>query len=331
MKSLKQIWKWFLSVFVSYAIVQQIWVLLNISRDPQETLAQPQNKKYGITVPYISGTEAYTIRKVVEDGIERISYLPKQRRFETPIVMQHGMWHAAWCWHLWQAQLAEWGWESHAISLPGHGKSPTQRNLKRCTLDYYLSFLRDEIERYPVKPILMGHSMGGALAQWYLKYIGDDLPAMVMVAPWVADSTIKDGLVPIVMRDPLIVPLMMAQWDTSSWVRNPRRAAEALISPGAYYTPEELHARLDSESALVIYQHNPPFWEPPRNPATPILLLAGEKDAVVSERGLRRSAAIFQADYSVIENAAHNLMMESNWLDTVELIHNWLKQQATVE
>lgn len=31
--------------------------------------------------------------------------------------------------------------------------------------------------------MLIGHSMGGALTQWYLKY-GRSLPAAVLVAPW---------------------------------------------------------------------------------------------------------------------------------------------------
>ena len=32
-----------------------------------------------------------------EDGIERTVYVPRERRFETPILMQHGTWHGAWC------------------------------------------------------------------------------------------------------------------------------------------------------------------------------------------------------------------------------------------
>ncbi len=125
----------------------------------------------------------YHVTYSISDGIERIVYTPDQRRFATPIVMQHGMWHGAWCWEPWQKLFAEWGWESHAHSLPGHGKSSTQRPIRWCTLQYYYEFLNTEIKRQPRRPILMGHSMGGALTQWYLKCqrlsrLRDSLPSL---------------------------------------------------------------------------------------------------------------------------------------------------------
>ena len=84
---------------------------------------------------------SYEISHTVQDGIERIVYTPQVKRSATPILMQHGMWHGAWCWEPWQELFAEWGWESVAFSLPGHGKSPTQRPIRWCTLGYYVKFL----------------------------------------------------------------------------------------------------------------------------------------------------------------------------------------------
>ena len=42
--------------------------------------------------------ENYSFYSAVENGIEHISYAPADRKFNTPILMQHGMWHGAWCW-----------------------------------------------------------------------------------------------------------------------------------------------------------------------------------------------------------------------------------------
>src|SRR5262245_60882064 len=75
----------------------------------------------------------YNVTHTIEGGIERVVYRPDQPRFSTPILMQHGMWHGAWCWRYWQELLAEWGWESHAFSLPGHAGSPVQRPIRWCT------------------------------------------------------------------------------------------------------------------------------------------------------------------------------------------------------
>src|SRR5512147_1844268 len=104
----------------------------------------------------MQSTDNFSIQHCIDNGFERVTYLPRQRRFETPILMQHGMWHGAWCWQQWQELLAGWGWESHAISLPGHAGSPAQRPVYFCTLGYYLRFLKAEVERTARRPILMG-------------------------------------------------------------------------------------------------------------------------------------------------------------------------------
>ena len=103
------------------------------------------------------------------DGIERVICRPGNRLHPTPILFQHGMWHAAWCWRGWQKALAERGWESHAISLPGHGGSERRKSVRFSTMQDYLAVLKVEVGRLQTRPIVIGHSMGGALVQWYLK------------------------------------------------------------------------------------------------------------------------------------------------------------------
>jgi pimeloyl-ACP methyl ester carboxylesterase len=272
-------------------------------------------------------TSNFTVQRVIDNGIERVTYTPQQRKFETPILMQHGMWHGAWCWQLWQELFAEWGWESHAFSLPGHAGSPVQRPVSFCTLDYYLRFLKAEVERLPRKPVLMGHSMGGALTQWYFKYVGDDLPAAVLVAPWASHSTIAGGA-RWVRLDPVGYLLAVLTASCRPFIRTPQRAAEKLISPRSVYTPEELYARLSPESMWIMIQHNPPFWHPPAQIKTPLLWLAAESDAVISVEDERKSAAYYHADFEVIPNSAHNIMLEYNYRQTAETIHNWLVKHA---
>lgn len=309
-----------------------LWRLLNDSAP--RMLAQDQNKLRGAW-PTVSETEdkgAYTITHSLEDGIERITYTPKERKHETPILMTHGMWHGAWCWQTWQEIFAGLGWESIAYSLPGHGRSPTQRHLNNCTLGYYLAFLRNEVERLPRKPILMGHSMGGALSQWYLKHVGDNLPAVVLVAPWLSHSALSDthALKNLFGSDLPGMLMMFYQFNASSWTRTPQKAAEKLLSKDSIISPEDLHRQLVGESALVIFQHNPPFWYPAENIHTPMLILAGEKDAVVSVGGLRKSAAHYKADFAVIPEAAHNLMMEKSYRQTALGVENWLGENHSV-
>lgn len=298
------------------------------SIDVQKTLSTPQNiAPKGLQKLDSRETNTYTVEHVIEDGIERITYTPRTPKFTTPILMAHGMWHGAWCWQQWQEFFAEWGWTSVAYSLPGHGKSPLQRPIAECTLDYYLSFLRDEVARFPTPPILMGHSMGGALCQWYLRHVSTDLPAVVLVAAWVHDSAQNDAIWLFMKLDPIGVMLAFQSGDATPYIRNPHHAAKKLISKHSIYTPEQLHAKLGPESALITIQHNPPFWKPAENVKTPMLYLAGEKDAVVSLNGGRNTAAHYGAEFVVVPDAAHNLMMDAHYQETAAQINAWLQKK----
>jgi pimeloyl-ACP methyl ester carboxylesterase len=313
-----------------YIIVTNVWILWHLLSDtPARMLANDQNKLRGtgITFSETQDKGSYTILHTIEDGIERIAYTPKERKHETPILMAHGMWHGAWCWQPWQEILAERGWESIAYSLPGHGKSPLQRSLTTCTLGYYLAFVRDEIKRLPRKPVLMGHSMGGALSQWVLRHVEQDLPAVVLVAPWVSHSMIVEGGWLMTKLDPPGIALSLVTWNATPWVRTPEVAAAKLLSKEALVSPQELKRQLVGESLLVAYQHNPPFWKPAENVKTPMLLLAGEKDAVLSVDSLRKSAAYYNADFVVVSGSGHNMMMEKSYQETARTIDAWLIQK----
>ncbi len=311
---------------LGWFVAQMTWVAARLARiDPAASLARHINRgEPGCGLLADRETETYVMRHTVEDGIERIVYTPKQRKHITPILMQHGMWHGAWTWQWWQPLFAEWGWESVAVSLPGHGASPAQRQIEICTLDYYLGFLKAEVDRLEQPPVLMGHSMGGALTQWYLKYCGD-LPAAVLVAPWVSHSTLQDGLLRILSVDPLVGLLTSLAWSATPWVRSPERAARLLITTGAAITPEELYDQLGPESCIVVLQHNPPFWTPPDDVRTPLLWLIGEKDATISVAGATRSAAFYQAEQIVVPEAGHNLMMDVGYRETARSIVEWLE------
>lgn len=265
---------------------------------------------------------------VVEAGVERVTCRPATRAHKTPILFLHGMWHAAWCWRAWQGLFADRGWESRAISLPGHGASPRRKSVRFSTMDDYLAVLSAEIDSFGAPPILIGHSMGGALAQWYLKKVADDLPAVVLLASWTARSTFADGTALHLRRDPWGFLAMGFTWSTRPLIRSPKWAASMLITEGAMITPEALHAQLCEESYLVLSQHNPPLWSPKRGVKSPMLWVAGENDAVVSLAGARRSAAFYGADFLVAPGGGHNLMMEAANADTAAQIAAWLLAKA---
>ena len=105
-KSGRKLWLG-LGAVVGYALIQQGWALWQVfSKNVEQTLKTQTNEApKGLTLSETTETKTYIRTHTVEDGIERIVYVPKERRLETPIVMQHGMWHGAWCWQLWHTLL----------------------------------------------------------------------------------------------------------------------------------------------------------------------------------------------------------------------------------
>lgn len=182
-----------------------------------------------------TANQNFRIETSINNGIERISYYPEIPNQKPALLFQHGMWHGAWCWSQWQTIFAELGWESHAISLPGHGASEQQGSNQFKTMGQYLSVLSNEIDRFPQKPILIGHSMGGALTQWYLKKIADDLPAVIFLAAWTSHSTFADGTTLHLKRDPFAFFLSGISMSSTPFIRNAESVASMLISNDALY------------------------------------------------------------------------------------------------
>lgn len=195
---------------------------------------------------------SYDVQHEMIEGIERITYIPQNQQFETPIIFQHGAWHGAWCWQYWQEVFAELGWVSHAHSLPSHSKSDNKRNIRLCTLGYYRDALREQVELCDTKPIVVGHSMGGAITQWYIKQ-WDDLSAGILLA----SMPLRDNVLRYIMADPLGMVMSILIGHGKPLVRSPEQVKRLFISDDAILSAEDLHAQLGAESILPPLQLNP--------------------------------------------------------------------------
>ena len=82
----------------------------------------------------------------------------------TGILLIHGAWHGPWCWDGFAGRLAERGHDVRAVRLRGHDQSG-ERIWHR--IHHYLEDVRRAAERFAEPPVLVGHSMGGLLAQRY--------------------------------------------------------------------------------------------------------------------------------------------------------------------
>lgn len=167
--------------------------------------------------------------------------------------------------------------------------------------------------------------MGGALAQWYLKYVADDLAAVVLVASWNSHE-MQTATLNSIRNDPVGFALCLLTLTASPVVRNEEVASRMLISPQSAVSPAELKEKLGGESWWVLAQYNPFFWQPPRNVKTPMLWMIPGKDCAVLPSTQQRSAAFYGANIIHVPEGAHNLMMEPNHTELADQIEAWLRE-----
>jgi pimeloyl-ACP methyl ester carboxylesterase len=262
---------------------------------------------------------AYKIEAEMINGVERITYRPDNPKFQTPLLFQHGAWHGAWCWQYWQELFAEWGWVSHAHSLSGHGKSEAKRPVRLNTISMYRDSLKAQVDLCERPPVVIGHSMGGMITQWYLSHLGD-LPAAVLLA----SMRLYDYPWHYFMLDPLSMSIALLSFHGYPFVRSPKHVQQLFLSEGALISAEDLHAKMDDESLLVTLVLTPLTWHPRKNPKTPVLVMAAEKDTIFAVSEEEALAKHYGGDFYLIKDTAHNAMMEKTYQQSAKYLHDWL-------
>jgi pimeloyl-ACP methyl ester carboxylesterase len=251
--------------------------------------------------------------------------MPVGPRKPTPIVLQHGAWHAAWCYDLWAEDFAANGYETHTFSLPGHGQSASERPINLYGLGDYVNALAQIIESVKPTPFVIAHSLGGFVLQKYLQK--HTLPGAVLLC-----SIPSIGALPFFLRYFMSHPLRFLAANLTlnlrSMVNTPALVRQYFITEGAALSPEELANRVTPESLRTALEVIPPL-DTSKN-KTPLLVMAGEKDGIFMVQEQKRTAEAYRADFMLIPGKGHNLMIESNWQETAAKIRGWLEARYTV-
>jgi pimeloyl-ACP methyl ester carboxylesterase len=253
--------------------------------------------------------------------IEHIVKQPEKRTHKTPLLFQHGAWHGAWCWQLWMDYFSSIGYETHAISLPGHGKSSlNKKHLNFYTFKDYVDTLASEIDIISPKPIVIGHSLGGAIIQKYLET--HQLPGAVLLA-----TLPSNGMLPmtlrLIQRYPIPILFGMMKFSLYDWVKTPKLAHDLFLNSKTDIDVLAFHKQLVGETTMLAASLMFPFAKV--NPSkSPMLVISGEDDAVFTVEEENVTAEKYGAKNIIIKGQAHNLMMESGWKQVADVIDNWI-------
>lgn len=228
-----------------------------------------------------------------------------------PLLMLHGACHGWWVWRKWQPFFAAAGWRTFAMSLRNHSGSdpvPEADYLRLSVRDYVADVLA--VCRWLGRPpALMGHSMGGIVAQKAAEEA--DLAALIPVA--------AIGPAQLGRQNPAEIdpgrPIMHA----------PDAARRRWFHEDL---PDDLFARfyaaLVPESPGVMRETG--MGRTPVDPTRigcPVLCVGGEHDATYVPRA-DRLAAVYGGDWIAVPDAGHNMMLESMALDVAQRINQWL-------
>lgn len=243
--------------------------------------------------------------------LEHHVFYPTTRRYRRPLLLLHGAWHGAWCWHPAMRDFAERGFEVHAISLRGHGGSDRGRGFNWTSLHDYVHDLRMALAAIVPAPVVVGHSMGGFVLQLLLAE--QRVPGAVLLASIPVSGTAR-FLFSWLARHPLASLLALLTADGKRVVGTPRLARAAFFRPEIGEDElERAVALLGPESLRIALWEGLILRPRPALNRSPLLVIAAERDAVFTLDEQRRTAAAYAAELLIVPEAAHDLMLDPAW------------------
>jgi pimeloyl-ACP methyl ester carboxylesterase len=260
----------------------------------------------------------------------------------TPVVFIHGLWLHATSWTPWQDLFREAGYEPLAPGWPGEPATVAEARenpdlVANKGIDDITGHYAQIIESLDTKPILIGHSFGGLVAE---KLLGQDLGiAAVAIDP----AQIKG-----------VLPLPLAQIRSGlPALGNPANlhkavsltAKEFRYGFGNELTEEESNelfelwavpgpARPVFQAAAANFSpHSEAKVNTGNETRGPLLLISGTKDHTIPDvttrstfKQYRDSTAI--TELKQFEGRGHSLTIDSRWRDVADASLEWLREKV---
>ncbi len=250
------------------------------------------------------------------------------------IFMIHGMWSGGWYWENYQRFFEDRGYHCIAPTLRFHDvdpKEPPHPKLGSTSLLDYAADLENELKKLDQPPIIMGHSMGGLLAQM----LGSRglARALVLLTP-----APPRGILAIKLSSLKGVWSVLTTW--GFWHKPCRQTyKEAAYSTMNLLPAEERKTTYDKlvfESGRTVFEIG--LWILDRNRVTevdassitcPLLVIGGAQDRIMPVSVVRKTARKYRdATYWEYADHAHKVIMEPGWEKIAADIADWLKQVA---
>jgi pimeloyl-ACP methyl ester carboxylesterase len=249
-------------------------------------------------------------------------------RAHAPVLFVHGSYCGAWIWaEKFMPHFALRGFSCHALSLRGHGAS--EGSMAWASFADYVEDVVSVAGALNEPPIIIGHSMGGLIAQHYLA--NHPTAAAILLA-----SVPPSGLGSSAMHMSMFSPDVL--WQLGLLQSLGPAAVTPEIIHRAFFsgqTPTEavrqLMPKLQGESQRVSADLLCPDQPKQTNdhPPTPALVLGGDADVFLPTSAFRETATFLRADLKILPGAPHGLMLDDAWWQpTADTIIDWLIEKG---
>jgi pimeloyl-ACP methyl ester carboxylesterase len=262
------------------------------------------------------------IRAGAGGRLELLESTPLAPEHPHVLLFLHGAFTGAWCWaEYFLPHFAAQGYACYALSFRGHGASRGRDALMSSGIQDYVEDVFEAVNRIGRPPVLVGHSMGGFVAQKYLE--DAPVPGMALLAP-----VPPQGLFVSQLKLAFENPTLFAEMNTllSRGRASPEAMRKALFSgPVDAEKLAEWFRRTQPESQRAIWDMTlfalPWLWRLNR---APILWLAAENDALVPVEQMRIGAGMLGGQVEVIPALGHAMMLDAGWRTAADRISDWL-------
>lgn len=250
------------------------------------------------------------------------------------IMMIHGMWGSSWYWGNYKQFFESKAYRCITPTLRFHDIDPRSEpppELGTTSLLDYADDLEKEIRKLDSLPILMGHSMGGLLAQ----ILGSRglAEALVLLTPASPRGII--ALEPSVMKSFMSVPSKWGFW-RKPMMQTFEEAVYSMMHLLSEQEQKEIYEHFVYESGRAASEIG--FWllDPGKasyvdesKVACPVLVIAGVEDRITPASVVRKVAAKYSAvsTYKEFEGHSHWVVGEPGWKDIAQYIYDWLHSE----
>jgi alpha-beta hydrolase superfamily lysophospholipase len=254
---------------------------------------------------------------------------PPEDRQNITIVFIHGAWHDARCWQKYfMPYFTEHGYDCHALSFRGHGRSQYYEKLRTFRIQDYVEDVYAALRDVHSPFFIAAHSMGGFTAQHFLGDLNlrKKPKGLILLAPVPISGIFRDILT-LFKRKPLKVLKMILLLNPYYIVNDPKSVHDLLFSKDmAMSEIEEYFDMMQNESFFAFLDMV--GLDLPKNMrlTTPSLILAAQNDVLVSRKQIEETAKIYNSDFLVIPDVAHDMMLDKNWELVAKEMVNWLQK-----